>query len=191
MVYAAPAAVAGPAMVSASPNQGTVVVQAPTDAQVYVDDYRMNQTSATRTFTTPALQPGATYYYTIRAEATRDGKKVEASKRVTVRAGEVSRVAFADMSNSDSGSGVVSRITIRAPEGARLFVDGKVIPSTSAPRIFDTPRLTPGYEYSYNFRAELVRDGQTRSEEKRVTFEAGKPVTVDFSDMTTVATASR
>jgi hypothetical protein len=40
-------------------------------------------------------------------------------------------------------------------------------------------------------RAEVVRDGQTRSQMKRVAVESGKPVNVDFNDLAAVQAASR
>jgi uncharacterized protein (TIGR03000 family) len=174
---------------AAAPNQATVVVQVPESAQLYVDDHRVTQTSATRTFVTPALQPGTTYYYNLRAESVRDGKTVAATKRVTVRAGETTRVAFTDTDTASAG--VSTRITVRLPANAKLFVDGVAVPTTSGTRTFDTPRLTPGHQYSYNMRAELVRDGRTRTEDKRVVFTPGEAVTVDFSDLPTLTTASR
>ena len=47
------------------------------------------------------------------------------------------------------------------------------IASTSASRTFVTPALQTGVEYSYNLKAEVVRDGQTYSTTQRVTVRSG------------------
>jgi uncharacterized protein (TIGR03000 family) len=74
-----------------------VVVKLPADARLWVDDVTCPLTSTTRSFDTPALQPGQEYYYTVRAEVTRGGRAVSDSKRVILRAGEESVVVFGDM----------------------------------------------------------------------------------------------
>lgn len=80
---------------SASAARGAkLIVELPADAQLYVDDQLMKAASAQRTFHTPALEAGQTYYYILRAEVIRDGKPQRETKRVLVRAGEVSRASF-------------------------------------------------------------------------------------------------
>src|SRR4051812_43850254 len=58
------------------PARATVMVRMPVDAHLYVDGQWANLSSAERTFTTPELQPGNDYYYSIRAEAVRNGQTV-------------------------------------------------------------------------------------------------------------------
>jgi uncharacterized protein (TIGR03000 family) len=82
---------------TAAPAPAHVVVKLPESARLFVDDQPCPLTSATRSFDTPALEPGRMYYYTLRAEVTRDGRPVTDSKRVTLRAGEESVVEFGDM----------------------------------------------------------------------------------------------
>jgi uncharacterized protein (TIGR03000 family) len=79
---------------AAAARAAKLIVELPADAQLYVDDQLMKATSAQRTFNTPALEAGQTYYYILRAEVIRDGKPQSETKRVLVRAGEVSRAAF-------------------------------------------------------------------------------------------------
>jgi uncharacterized protein (TIGR03000 family) len=74
-----------------------VVVKLPEEARLFVDDTACPLTSATRAFDTPELRPGQAYYYTLKAEVTRDGRAVTESKRVTVRAGEETVVEFGDL----------------------------------------------------------------------------------------------
>ena len=62
-------------------------------AKVTIDDTITESTSATRTFVSPPLEPGAEYNYNIKVEIIRDGRPVIAEKQITVRAGEIAKVA--------------------------------------------------------------------------------------------------
>ena len=70
----------------------TIIVSLPAEAQLKVDDYVTTSTSATRMFVSPTLNAGTEYTYTLTGEIVREGKSVVASKRITVRAGEETRV---------------------------------------------------------------------------------------------------
>jgi uncharacterized protein (TIGR03000 family) len=89
---------------TAAPAPARLVVKLPEDARLFVDDDPCPLTSARRAFDTPQLQPGVTYQYTIRAELTRDGRAVKASKRVLVRAGEETIVEFGDLRSTEAAS---------------------------------------------------------------------------------------
>jgi uncharacterized protein (TIGR03000 family) len=77
------------------------------------------------------------------------------------------------------------------PEDAKLYVDDVVCPLKSGTRSFETPKLEPGRRYYYTIKAEMVRDGQTRTENRQVIVEAGKESVVDFRDLPAVSTARR
>jgi uncharacterized protein (TIGR03000 family) len=72
----------------------TILVNLPGDARLTIDGASTSSTQEMRTFISPPLQPGREYQYTLRAEVTRDGKKVERTREVTVRAGQQSQVTF-------------------------------------------------------------------------------------------------
>jgi uncharacterized protein (TIGR03000 family) len=57
----------------------------------------MTTSSGVRSFNTPTLEPGQTYYYMVRAEVVRDGKPITETRRVIVRAGRTARASFKDM----------------------------------------------------------------------------------------------
>lgn len=82
---------------TAAPNRAKLIVDLPTDAKLYIDDLPMKTASGTRSFNTPALEPGQAYYYMVRAEVVRDGKTVSESRRVIVRAGRTVRADFKDL----------------------------------------------------------------------------------------------
>jgi len=69
-------------------------VNLPADAKLIVDDVVTKSTSATRLFTSPTLQPGMEYTYTLKAEVVRNGKTFTVSKRVPVHAGEETNVSL-------------------------------------------------------------------------------------------------
>ena len=178
------------------PTKGQVIVRLPADAKLFVDDQPIHLTSTTRTVVTPDLQAGQDYYYDVKAEVVRDGNVVADRKRVVLRAGQVSRVDFSGLGPVEEpvvkkAEAKSARITVRLPESGRLFVDGVARPMTTPSRTFDTPKLEPDQSYYYTFKAEVVRNGQTRSEDRRVIVQAGKEVVVDFSDLTALTTAQR
>ena len=82
-----------------------------------------------------------------------------------------------------------AHITVHLPADAKLSVDGVECPLVSDTRAFDTPRLQPGQQFYYTVKAEIVREGKTVSESKRVIFEAGAKIDVEFR--LPVETASR
>ena len=86
---------------------------------------------------------------------------------------------------------LTTRITVRLPENARLYVNEDPCPLKTDTRSFDTPQLKAEKEYSYTLRAEIQRNGQTVSEVKKVVFRAGAPVNVEFKEIGTVRTVQR
>jgi uncharacterized protein (TIGR03000 family) len=71
----------------AEARQATIVVNLPADAVMFIDGRQSGQSSDLRTIITPNLNPNKDYTYTIKAEAIRDGRRVEKIERVTFRAG--------------------------------------------------------------------------------------------------------
>jgi uncharacterized protein (TIGR03000 family) len=76
------------------PAPATIVVSLPADAKLTIDETPTKSTSATRIFASPVLEPGKEYFYTLKAELNQDGKVTTASKRVSVRAGQETRVTL-------------------------------------------------------------------------------------------------
>jgi uncharacterized protein (TIGR03000 family) len=71
----------------------TIEMNLPAEAKVTIDDTITESTSGTRTFVSPPLEPGAEYNYNLKVEILRDGRPVIAQKQITVRAGEIAKVA--------------------------------------------------------------------------------------------------
>jgi uncharacterized protein (TIGR03000 family) len=76
----------------ASIRSATMVVSLPAEAKLTIDDNPTTSSSATRVFTTPELDEGVEYQYTLKAELTRNGQTLTEIKQVSVRAGQESRV---------------------------------------------------------------------------------------------------
>lgn len=77
----------------------------------------------------------------------------------------------------------VAHINVRLPADGRLLVDDVLCPRPGPGVSFDTPALEPGRTYQYSVKAEVVRDGRTYTKSRRVTFGAGRTVSLDFSDL--------
>jgi uncharacterized protein (TIGR03000 family) len=59
-------------------------------------------------------------------------------------------------------------------------VDGVECPLASETRAFDTPALQPGQQFYYTVKAEVVRDGKPVTESRRIVFEAGNRIDIEF-----------
>jgi uncharacterized protein (TIGR03000 family) len=86
-----------------------------------------------------------------------------------------------------------AQLVVDLPNDAKLYVDDRAMKSASAHRVFTTPVLDSGKTYYYILRAEVVRDGKTVSQDRRVILRAGDRITASFADLGTeaVATAKR
>ena len=80
-----------------APNRARLIVDAPADAKLYIDDTAMKTQAEHRSYQTPDLEPGQTYYYEVRVEVQRDGRPVSETKRILVRAGQEVHADFTDI----------------------------------------------------------------------------------------------
>ncbi len=73
-----------------------------------------------------------------------------------------------------------ANLKFTVPADAKLFVDGKLAPGSGTERAFYTPPLARGQKFFYDVKAELVVNGKTVTEEKKVIVEAGANLTETF-----------
>jgi uncharacterized protein (TIGR03000 family) len=66
-----------------------------------------------------------------------------------------------------------AKLVVELPDDAKLFIDDQLMKTPSGKRTFNTPTLDRGQAYYYMVRAEVVRDGKTYSETKRVIIRVG------------------
>lgn len=73
-----------------------------------------------------------------------------------------------------------SMIRVRVSDpNARVTIDGQPTGQNGTVRTFQTPPLEPGFQYSYEVRAEIPGQGVQR---RSVMFSAGQNVDVDFTN---------
>lgn len=87
-------AAAGYSAPSRNDMTATVAVHVPADAKVWFDDSPTQQTGGFRQFATPPLESGKVYHYDIHAQWTDNGKTIDRTQRVEVRAGSLSQADF-------------------------------------------------------------------------------------------------
>lgn len=167
-------------------NRGQVVVRVPADAKLFADGQATTLGGAERVFQTPELTSGRDFQYTLKVEIPEGTETKSISKQVVVRAGHRTVVDFTGAADT-----VTSSVTVNLPAKSKLFVDGVATSTTGGTHTFKTPELTRGKSYVYKFSAEIERDGQTELESREVTFKAGEPVNVNFTEPAAIRTAAR
>jgi uncharacterized protein (TIGR03000 family) len=97
--------------------------------------------------------------------------------------------------------GHTARVIVELPAGARLYVDDRAVTTRSpgaSPRrddssytqAFNTPKLDGPRAYFYDLRAEVVRDGKTVSQTRRVVVRPGEVSRADFRSLGAGSTAT-
>jgi uncharacterized protein (TIGR03000 family) len=71
-------------------------------------------------------------------------------------------------------------LAVNVPEDAKIFVNGQATSSTGDARQFVSRDLQAGYNYSYEVRAEVVRDGRTVEQVKKIDLRAGETANLAF-----------
>jgi len=170
------------------------VVKVPADAQVFVNDLATKSTGAERRYTSRGLLPGHTYTFNVRVEYVRDGKPVTETKVVRLTAGSTDELAFgtdrAPQQEQVAETGAATKLTVRVPENAKVFLSERETHQTGAVREYVTTRLAPGTEWQdYVVRVTIERDGQVLSQERSITLVGGEAQQLEFAfDQAEVAT---
>jgi uncharacterized protein (TIGR03000 family) len=74
--------------------------------------------------------------------------------------------------------GVQTTLIVDLPADAQLTIDGAATVSTSETRVFVSPPLQLGNDYSYTLTATVTRDGEAQSVTQEVTVRAGEETRV-------------
>jgi uncharacterized protein (TIGR03000 family) len=69
-------------------------------------------------------------------------------------------------------------LIVSLPADAKLIIDETTTTSTSSERVFVSPVLTPGTDYNYTLKAEVVRNGKPVKVEEKVVVRAGQETRV-------------
>ncbi|MFL5240804.1 MAG: TIGR03000 domain-containing protein [Gemmataceae bacterium] len=63
----------------------------------------------------------------------------------------------------------------------KVWMDGEPVSSSGLTRYFVTPNLDQGKEATYDIKIEWTQNGESRTQERKVTVAAGKIAVVDFT----------
>jgi uncharacterized protein (TIGR03000 family) len=71
-------------------------------------------------------------------------------------------------------------LAVSVPDDAKIYVNGQATSSTGDTRQYVSRDLAAGYNYTYEVRAEVVRDGRTIEQVKKIDVRAGETAKVAF-----------
>lgn len=176
----------------------SVTIRAPYDAEVWVQDQKLNQTGEEYKFLSPILPANRTFTYDVRASWVEDGQKVTSRQFVNVRAGDRKSVLFIEGSSSSStdresqsapqastenkdANATTARIEMHVPSDAQVWIEGKKMTSAGELRRFVSPPLTAGQNYKYDIRVSWQENGREVSKDRQVSLRAGEHKQLIFS----------
>ncbi|MEX0586541.1 MAG: TIGR03000 domain-containing protein [Pirellulales bacterium] len=188
-----------PAKEGTTPGQPTaastlLTVNVPADAKIYVNGKLTSTPGTQRQYISRDLSPGYRYTYRVKAEINQDGKKLTETKTVEIRAGESKAIGFdfgSAIAEENIESDPATRLTVRVPADAKLFLAGRETKSTGELRTFRTARMEDGQTWdNYTVRAIAMRDGREITREKTITLRAGASHELAFDfDAPSIASA--
>jgi uncharacterized protein (TIGR03000 family) len=83
-----------------------------------------------------------------------------------------------------------AKVRIELPADAQLYVDGTLMKTESAVRMFHTPALAPNQQYFYDLKAVIVRGGQTFTDTQQIVVRPGSLTTASFTGLEQRATTA-
>jgi len=172
-----PARSDAPARPWAQPKSGSLEVDVPVQARVFINGQPTSITGTHRHYVSYGLTPGYQYAYDVRVQMMRDGKLVEQSKKVQLQAGQTAKLAF----DFNAPQPVQTRLTLHVPSNAKVYLSGNKTVSTGPTRQFVTTTLANGKEWKdYTIRVTVQRNGQLLTQERTVSLQAGDSRSVQF-----------
>jgi uncharacterized protein (TIGR03000 family) len=167
-------------------SQAQFVVRLPENAKLVVEDREIPGTGKVRVFVSPPLEPGKDYLYDLVIEMNLNGKVVRDQQTIKFQAGKTANVTFPEP-RPDSAAPqlaapakpMTTRIRVRMPDGAALYVEGR----PWAGSVVQTPPLDPTRTHYYQLSVEVIRDGRRAVATREVAFRAGQELTVDFTSV--------
>lgn len=110
-------------------------------------------------------------------------KPIEPTKPVSAEKPKVDETSNPFRTNNSYVSAPApARISVKIPENATLYIDGKKNEKPGTLREFTTPPLPFGKEFSYALKLQKSKNGQPEEVMQKVIFQAGETVSVDFTD---------
>jgi uncharacterized protein (TIGR03000 family) len=167
------------------PKDGVLLlVSVPNDAKVLVNGSETTSTGSLRRFVSRGLQEGATYDYTVTMVVDNVEKPIEETQVISVTAGELSKVSFAELELTTS-------LTVHVPEESTVWLAGNMTDSTGATRTFETSALPTGSTWeNYEIRVVTTHAGGEQTVSKVIDLAAGDDVELSFDTADVLADAS-
>jgi uncharacterized protein (TIGR03000 family) len=100
------------------------------------------------------------------------------STRISYYEGEVISMPSIGTVKLESEDAASANIRIELPAGAKLYVEGHLVDTSSGQ--FHTPPLRKGKAYYYDMKAEMTVNGKTLTDEKRVVVRGGETTVEKF-----------
>ncbi|MCC7086373.1 MAG: TIGR03000 domain-containing protein [Pirellulales bacterium] len=172
-----------------------ISVNVPGDAKVFVNGAATTSTGAERQFVSRGLSTGNRYTYEVRAEMQRNGETVTETKSITLGMGEQAHLAFNFNTAAPVAKGekAKTKLTLRVPADAKVFLSGRETSSTGEVREFTTSKLAPGAEWNdYTVRVVANLDGREVTKEETLTLIGGedRELNMDFGSTEIAQTAA-
>ena len=146
-------------------------IQVPEDARVFVNNIATKTPGTNRRYVSHGLKIGYRYTYQVRAEVIRNGKAIQQTQTVQLRAGQTGLLNFETLALSTP---VVTTLVLHVPEGATVSLAGKPLPTGNSVRTFQTTKLAAGETWTdYTIEVTYQENGQTRQRRRMITLKAG------------------
>jgi uncharacterized protein (TIGR03000 family) len=127
------------------------------------------------------MEPGQKYAYDIKARWTENGKPIEVTRTVYVKANEQLRVNLGRP--EPMGADNVARFQISAPSAdAEVWLNGVRTKQTGNFQCYTTPVMEPGQKYAYDIKARWTENGKSVEVTRTVYIKATEQLHVDLSE---------
>jgi uncharacterized protein (TIGR03000 family) len=145
------------------------------DAQVWLNGKATEQTGKDRLFKSPPITPGQDYSYEVRARWLENGQPVERTQTVTVRANKRQEIDLTKPADT------VAHFKVVVPANADVWLNGAPTKQTGSERLFKSPPIAAGQDYSYEVRARWLENGQPVERTETILVKIGKDVSVNLT----------
>ena len=185
-IESAPAVPADGSATRSVDDAGTIVVQVPANAKVFVNNVLTKSTGTERTYVSHGLVFGNTYTYKLRVEYMQNGKLVRENRNAKITAGGSATFAFGAIDNKEqiANKPVSTKLTLNVPKDAKVYLSGNLTSQTGEVREFTSKRLTSGKTWkNYTIRVDHKVNGQLVTQQKTIDLASGasKELTFDFA----------
>ncbi len=173
--YGATSSIVSPTYASSTETgSGTLSVNVPADAVVFVNGSRTTSTGTQRQYVSNGLNKGEDYAYEVRVEYELDGEKVVESKSATLTADATASLNFTASEPTPvtvaKAETTVTKLVVRVPENATITLAGSPTKQTGAEREFSTTRLASGQTWE-DYRIQVELDGVVQN--RTITLRGG------------------